>query len=187
MGMTLALIFGVLLTALYLVYQWALPKPIPGIPYDRDAARSLRGNLPEILEFTKTHGRLRPWFMTQLYKHNAPMVQFWLLPLSKPCVILADYQETQDILLRRTKEFDRGQRGADVFNAVVPDHHIAMTSSDPRFKGNKELVKDLMTPSFLNEVCYQTYHWWVAIVANNTRSPPRKYTPRRCDWWTYGL
>ncbi|KAH8198801.1 hypothetical protein TruAng_007024 [Truncatella angustata] len=27
-----------------------------------------------------------------------------------------------------------------------------MTSTDPRFKGNKELVRDLMTPTFLNEV-----------------------------------
>lgn len=156
MTMAWTVICAVLLAALYLLYQWALPKPIPGIPYDLSAARSLRGNLPDIMAYAKANGRLRPWFLTQLAKHNAPLVQFWLSPLSKPILILADFQECQDILMRRTKEFDRGKRSTDVFGTVVPEHHIAMTSSDPRFKGNKELVKDLMTPSFLNEVCRQT-------------------------------
>lgn len=149
-----ALIFGIVVLILYLLYQWALPKPIPGIPYDSHAIKLLRGNLPDLLAYRKAHGRLRPWFVEHALKHKSPLVQFWMVPLSKPVVILTDYQETQDVLVRRVKEFDRGRRSADVFHGVVPNHHIAMTSSDPRYKINKELVRDLMAPSFLNEVCH---------------------------------
>ncbi|KAI1870303.1 uncharacterized protein JN550_005231 [Neoarthrinium moseri] len=147
-----AFAISILIAAGFLLYQWALPRPIPGVPYDYDAARNLRGNLPEMLAYAKANGRLRPWFTSHTLKHKAPLVQFWMIPFTKPMLVLADYQEAQDILLRRTKEFDRGQRGADVFHGVVPNHHIAMTSADPRFKRNKELVRDLMAPGFLNEV-----------------------------------
>lgn len=147
------LIISVAIVSLYLVYCWALPKPIPGIPYDAHAARDLRGSLPDILRYKKDNGRLRPWFVEQTFRHRSPIVQFWMVPFTKPVLIVSDYQEAQDILLRRTKEFDRGQRGADVFHGVVPNHHISMTSTDPRFKVNKELVRDLMAPGFLNEVC----------------------------------
>lgn len=144
---------GVFIAVLYLLYSWALPKAIPGIPYDSHVTRNLTGSMPDLFAYVKKHGRLRPWFIEQTLKHRSPLVQFWMGPFTKPFVIVADYQETQDMLLRRTKEFDRGQRGADVFHGVVPSHHIAMTSTDPRFKGNKELVRDLMSPSFLNDVC----------------------------------
>lgn len=32
------------------------------------------------------------------------------------------------------------------------NHHIGMRTWDPQFKANRELVKDLMTPNFLNTV-----------------------------------
>jgi hypothetical protein len=147
-----SLIIALGIALLYLLHQWALPKPIPGIPFDLHATRDLRGSLPDLLAYHKANGRLRPWFVEQSLKHASPMVQFWMAPLSKPSVIVTDYQEAQDVLLRRPKEFDRGRRSADVFHGVVPNHHIAMTSSDPRYKPNKELVRDLMAPSFLNEV-----------------------------------
>lgn len=151
--MVAVLIISIVLVVLYMVYQWALPRPIPGIPYDSHAVKDVRGNMPDVLAYKKANGRLRPWFVELALKHQSPIVQLWIVPLGKPVVILADYQEAQDVLLRRGKEFDRGRRGADVFHGVVPNHHISMTSSDPRYKVNKELVRDLMAPSFLNEVC----------------------------------
>lgn len=150
--MASSLVVGVGVAVLYLFYQWALPKPLAGIPYDPDAARSLLGNVPAILGHEKIHGRIRSWFITENTKHKAPLVQFWRSPFSKPALILSDYQEAQDILLRRTKEFDRSQRSADVFFGLVPDHHISMTTKDHRFKGNKEVVRDLMAPAFLHDV-----------------------------------
>lgn len=153
------ILFPIALTVclLYLCYRWALPKPIPGIPYDESASRNIFGNLPEIREFVRKNGRLRPWLSSHPIRHKSPITQIWTNPFKNPSLIISDFQESQDILLRRTKEFDRSQRSVDFFAGIVDNHHIAMRSADPRFKLNKELVKDLMTPAFLNEVCIVCY------------------------------
>ena len=138
---------------LYLVYRWALPKPIPGIPYDEGAARSLLGSLPDMIAYVRKNRRIRPWITEHPIWHNSAITQFWPRPFKKPAIIISDFQESHDILLRRTKEFDRSPATAAIFQGTVGNHHIAMETHDPRFKGNKELVKDLMSPSFLNNVC----------------------------------
>ncbi|KXJ89997.1 cytochrome P450 [Microdochium bolleyi] len=139
-------------SALYFGYAWALPTPIPGIPYDKSASRSLLGSLPELSAYIKKHGRLRPWLVGHSKRHGSVLTQFWMGPFAKPTLILADFQESRDILLRRSKEFDRSSRSISIFSGPIGHHHIAMRSSDPRFKSNKELVRDLMTPAFLHQV-----------------------------------
>ncbi|RYC54998.1 hypothetical protein CHU98_g11212 [Xylaria longipes] len=140
-----------ILAALYFAYRWALPKPIPGIPYDDSAKKSLFGNLPEMISMLRTTGKTRPFFLEHPKKHNSALTQVWMGPLQKPGLILSDFRESSDILLRRTREFDRGPFNTSTFASVVPNHHIAMSSWDPRFKGNKDLIRDLMTPNFLHE------------------------------------
>ncbi|KAI0486964.1 cytochrome P450 [Xylaria cf. heliscus] len=141
-----------IVAALYLTYRWALPKPIPGIPYDESAKNSLLGSLPEIISTLRTTGKMRPLFIDQLKKQNSALTQIWMGPLTKPVLLLSDFRETQDILLRRTREFDRGPMTTSAFAGIIPNHHIAMSSRDPRFKGNREVIRDLMAPNFLNEV-----------------------------------
>ncbi|KAK7946580.1 uncharacterized protein PG986_010901 [Apiospora aurea] len=140
------------LALLYSLYGWALPKPIPGIPYEATATKSLWGNMSEIMAFKKRHGEVRPWFARQAVRHRAPLTQAWLTPFSRPVLILSDYREAQDVFLRRSRDFFRGPRSCDAFHGSIPEHHIAMMSADPRFKRNKELVRDLMTPGFLHDV-----------------------------------
>ncbi|KAG6022461.1 hypothetical protein E4U19_005006 [Claviceps sp. Clav32 group G5] len=53
-------------------------------------------------------------------------------------------------MARRTKEFDRAWLNIDEFSPFTPDHHVAMMSSDPRYKANRELVKGLMSPGTLS-------------------------------------
>ncbi len=93
-----------------------------------------------------------PWMISQNAKLDAPLVQFFGMPFAKPTLILSDFRESQDILLRRTKEFDRSSMTIGSLGTVIPDAHIAMRSADTRFKGNKELLRDLMSPGFLNKV-----------------------------------
>ncbi|KXJ95125.1 putative cytochrome P450 [Microdochium bolleyi] len=150
-AVTSAVTVGVL-TLLYLLRQWALPKPLPGIPFNEAAAKIVLGDAAEIRQIKASGGRARVWFGQQTVKHNSPIAQAFLTPFGKPAVILSDYREAQDILLRRGKEFDRASRNVEAFQGVVPWHHIAMTTSDPQFKKNRELVKDLMTHQFLNTV-----------------------------------
>lgn len=139
--------------ALYFAYQWALPKPIPGIPYNRESTSSILGDLPALMRYLAQHGEMWPWIPEQTTKLNSPVIQIFARPLSKPWVFLADFKESQDILTRRYKEFDRSNFLADFFHGPSPEFHLRFKSADPRFKQHRNLVGDLMTPTFLNEVC----------------------------------
>jgi hypothetical protein len=147
-----ALGIAIIVLLAFFTYRSALPKPIPGIPYDERAAKNLFGSLPEMISYLMKNGVVIPWIAGHNAKHHAPLVQFFGMPFSKPALILSDFQESQDILLRRTKDFDRSSRSIKSFRGSIPDHHLAMQSADPRFKGNKELVRDLMSPTFLADV-----------------------------------
>lgn len=140
-----------LLTITYVAYQQALPKPIPGIPYNPASANSLLGDLPELFKQLKA-GDLRGFFSGMTSRLDSPIVQFFGRPFSKPVIIISDFRTAQDILLRRNKEFDRPGSQIDTLRGVIPNHHISMLTSDPQFRKNRELVKDLMTPNFLHAV-----------------------------------
>lgn len=56
MGITLfsvevAFVSSVLIVVLYVAYRAVLPKPLPGIPYNREAANSLLGDIPEMMRY----------------------------------------------------------------------------------------------------------------------------------------
>jgi hypothetical protein len=137
---------------LYLVYQWALPKPIPGIPYNEASKRRLLGDVPDMIAHVNKTQTIWPWVSAQALKLNSPIIQLWTRPFAKPWVMVYDFQESQDILLRRTKEFDRAKFFGDLFLGLLPNHHLTKQSSDPGFKHNRALLKDLMTPGFLHAV-----------------------------------
>lgn len=48
---TIPVIVAIIATCLYLVYRSLLPKPLPGIPYNRDAATKLFGDVPEMMSY----------------------------------------------------------------------------------------------------------------------------------------
>jgi hypothetical protein len=145
-------IIAALVSLLYVVYRRALPKPLPGIPYNQGALGTLLGDASELRAIKMQGGRPRAWFGEQAVRHQSPLVQAFLAPFSKPSLILSDFREANDILLRRSKEFDRGGRNLAALGGVIKYHHIGMRTSDPQFKENRNLVKDLMTPQFLNTV-----------------------------------
>ncbi|CAJ0546731.1 Ff.00g013580.m01.CDS01 [Fusarium sp. VM40] len=134
-------------TALYLLRRALLPKPIPGIPYNENAVKSLLGDIPE---FRAAPNR-REWWARQAIKHQSPLFQVFMRPFGRPWVFVADYFEASDICMRRLKEFDRADTTRDQFVGLTPAHHIIMKSSDPQFKKNKELIRDLMSVSFLQQ------------------------------------
>lgn len=143
----------VLVFNIYFLRRWALPKPLPGIPYNEESANRIFGDIPLLLKAQRYL-----WFGQMALKHKSPVFQVFRWPFSKPLVVVADFRETLDICLRRTSEFDVGPNTTEHFRQVIPGHHLTMASSDTRFKHNKMLVRDLMTPTFLNTVsmrrCY---------------------------------
>ena len=148
---SLPIFIGGVALALYLFYRWAMPSPIPGIPYNKEATKSILGDIPSMVKHVSKTQRVFDWIVQQNVKLNSPIVQIWTRPFSKPWVIVTDFRESQDILMRRTKEFDRSQFFGDIFLGLLPDHHISMKTNDS-FKAHRLLLKDLMTPAFLNEV-----------------------------------
>ncbi|OQV07635.1 hypothetical protein CLAIMM_12040 [Cladophialophora immunda] len=143
---------AVCIIILYTGYRRLLPKPIPGIPYNESATRSLFGDIPEMMNYMARTEEIWPWIAEQITKHHSPIVQVFARPFARPWVIVSDHRESSDILLRRTKEFDRSNFTADVFTGLVPEMHISMKSTEEQFKLHRNLLKDLMTPAFLHGV-----------------------------------
>ncbi|KAF5228502.1 hypothetical protein FAUST_11049 [Fusarium austroamericanum] len=144
-----ALAGGLLLVGfLYTIYRSILPRPLEGIPYNVAATKRIFGDLPEV----QAYGSLTDWLATQAVKHQSPIFQAFIRPISKPWVVVTDYYEASEICTRRFKEFDRGSASTSIFEGVVPGSQITLQSHNPQFKKNKELVRNLMTPTFLSEV-----------------------------------
>ncbi|RYP75981.1 hypothetical protein DL771_002053 [Monosporascus sp. 5C6A] len=143
-----AIVLG-FLSLLYLAYHWALPRPLPGIPYNKDALKKILGDGAEIRKIRRARGSARNWFGQPTAKHMSRLVQV-LAPFTKLVLILSDSREAQDILLRRNKEFDRASRVNGALLGVIPWRRIGMRTADPQFRRNRELVERLMTPHFLN-------------------------------------
>jgi hypothetical protein len=135
-------------TSLYILYLYLLPKPIPGIPYNPAATCSLLGDIPSLLQDAK--GSPMDWMLAQTRRHTGPICQIFIRPLGKPFVLLSDFREAQDIMMRR-KEWDRSDWSIDLLRGVAPMHHINMKTGMV-WKAHRRLLQDLMTPKFLNKV-----------------------------------
>jgi hypothetical protein len=52
------LVLGIIATALFATYHYLRPRPIPGIPYNRDAAGKLFGDIPEMMGYVMRTKRI---------------------------------------------------------------------------------------------------------------------------------
>ncbi|XDG09713.1 hypothetical protein ABKA04_009328 [Annulohypoxylon sp. FPYF3050] len=144
--------------AIVLLYHLALPKPIPGIPYNEASARNLLGDVPAMRSYMKQNegSNFITYIMNSMATLNAPLIQVFIRPFSKPLIILADFPEAHDMLVRR-KEFDRSPTLGDLVRGLVSDHHIYLPT-DAAWKSQRRLIQDLMTPSFLQNVAGPVIH-----------------------------
>ncbi|KAF4455710.1 hypothetical protein F53441_2027 [Fusarium austroafricanum] len=130
--------------ALYLAHRAIRPKPLAGIPYNKDAAGKLLGDLPEMIGYC--------WLTSLTTRHQSPIVQVFTKPGGLPWVVIADPYESQDILLRRIKDFDRCDFIAQFVGGIMPYQHSPYLSTDAQFKNNRKLINQLMAPTFINEI-----------------------------------
>ncbi|KAL2270536.1 hypothetical protein VTJ83DRAFT_2720 [Remersonia thermophila] len=145
-------VLGVALSALYFAYRALLPRPLAGIPYNRHAARSILGDVPEMVRYVVRTQKIFCWLTSLCERHQSPIVQAFINPGGLPWVIITDPYESQDILLRRGKEFDRSGFFGDVIGGILPEQHIQFESHDARFKNNRALINHLMAPTFVTTV-----------------------------------
>ena len=132
---------------LYCLYQWLLPKPIPGIAYNPEATKSLFGDVPAMIKEVSVTGEFRVWCAKQVTRMDSSICQIFIRPFSQPWILLADFRESRDILMRR-KEFDKSSFLSDGMTCMGAFHGIYKTGD--QFKSNRQLIQDLMTTSFLN-------------------------------------
>ncbi|XP_044721526.1 cytochrome p450 domain-containing protein [Hirsutella rhossiliensis] len=114
----------------YGLYQWLLPKPVPGIACNPEAIQSLLGDAPAMIREVGVTGEFRVWCAKQ------------------PWILLADFRESRDILMRR-REFDKSSFLSDGMACMGSFHGIYLTGD--KFKSNRQLIQDLMTTSFLHK------------------------------------
>ena len=132
---------------LYCLYQCLLPKPVPGIAYNPEATKSLFGDAQDMIKEVSVTGEFRVWCAKQVKKMNSPICQVFIRPFGKPWILLADFRESRDILMRR-KEFDKSSFLSDGMACMGAFHGIYNTGD--KFKANRQLIQDLMTTTFLN-------------------------------------
>ena len=148
---TYGIIGVIILLAGWLLYRAALPKPIPGIPYNKEATRNIIGDVPTFMKWYSKRPEIYAWLSSQCVKLNSPVIQVFMRPFGKPWVIVTDFREAQDIMAKRTREFDRSNFLGDLFRGILPVHHVHMPTGD-EWKAHRKLMGDTMSPSFLHDL-----------------------------------
>ncbi|KAH6974633.1 hypothetical protein BKA56DRAFT_619569 [Ilyonectria sp. MPI-CAGE-AT-0026] len=124
--------------AFYSLYLFLLPKPIPGVPYNKDATRSIMGDIPSFLENQKQGISLWRWVASQCETLQSPIIQLWVRPLSRPVVVVADFREAEDVSMRRSKEFDRANSLDHIFGPLFSQFHKLIKSNDALYKRQRK-------------------------------------------------
>ncbi|KAI0466905.1 cytochrome P450 [Xylaria cf. heliscus] len=146
-----SLLVILLAVTFYLGRRAIIPKPLAGIPYNRDAANKMFGDIPEMMSYVMRTKRIFCWLTSLTARHHSVITQAFIKPGSLPWVVVTDPFETQDILLRR-REFDRSGFFGELIGGILPEQHIQFLSSDARFKNNRNLINHLMAPTFISTV-----------------------------------
>ncbi|KAI8632916.1 cytochrome P450 [Xylariaceae sp. FL1651] len=139
------------------LHRALLPKPIPGIPYKKASARRILGDVVDIAKGQMETNEMWKYVGNLSVELNSPIFQMFMRPLGKPWVVVTDFREAEDILMRRQGEFDRSTFLGEVFGPLLPNNHVWMPS-DERFRAHRHLLRDTMSPGFLNGVVAPSIH-----------------------------
>lgn len=151
---TSIVVLGAGVALVYIVYLLALPKPLPGIPYNKHSAKRFLGDIPEFAALQNAGYTARRFWTDLAVTQESPITQCFLGPFAKPAIIISDFREAQDLMVRRGKDLGRGRLNREVWRGIIPEHFIGMENHDKRIKDTKGLMNDLMTPKFLHEVSF---------------------------------
>lgn len=83
MSLYSSLLWTSVLAVLYIGYRAALPKPLPDIPYDHDAASKLFGDVPEMMSYVRRTKRIFVRVLMDLISNlHSPNITIELTPYS---------------------------------------------------------------------------------------------------------
>ncbi|CEJ81828.1 hypothetical protein VHEMI01938 [[Torrubiella] hemipterigena] len=145
-------IVGLAVTGSVAFVIWkAYPKPIAGVPYHKKSARSILGDIPRLSQSLKKTQDFVKYIVDEAEVFQGPIFQLFLSPFSSPTIVIVDYEETRDIMLHRTGEFDRSKRVQEVFRPIIGTNQFVLDSGET-WKLHRRLVQDTMSPAFLRDV-----------------------------------
>ncbi|KAI1132294.1 cytochrome P450 [Nemania abortiva] len=136
----------VLCLSVYGVRQWFLPKPLPGIPYNEEATRSIWG---DSVELRGDPSGLARWCSKQLAKHGSPITQALMGPFETPIVLVGDTAQVREKLMGHS-DFDRSVYIIDRF-PLFGEFHLNMLTGDA-WRTSRGWLKDLLAPHYLHDV-----------------------------------
>ncbi|KAI9687173.1 MAG: hypothetical protein M1822_002584 [Bathelium mastoideum] len=146
-----------LLTLGLLGYCALLPKPIPGIPYNKASTKRILGDAPDVMKWKEETGEIWSYIRKLAIELDSPIIQMFMRPYAKPWVIINDFRESLDIQIYRSNEFDRGGFLGDIFKPLLPGNHVWMPTND-QFRANRQLMRDTMSPTFLHRIIGPRIH-----------------------------
>lgn len=147
-----ALLLAVLLTLALKLYTLSFHRrPHPGIPYNPHSSRRFLGDIPSLIADSATIGDPAKVTFHQFAKLSSPIIQLFLVPLTRPWVFISDPREVEDILSNRTKEFDKAPAMAEVFKPLIPGGSICKTDYG-QWKAQSRLWTDVISLGFLQDV-----------------------------------
>lgn len=97
--------------------------------------------VPEMMAYVFRTQRVFCWLTSLTTRHRSAMVQAFVKPFgARPWVVVTDPHESQDLLLRRTREFDRSGFFGELIGGILSEQHIQFLSGDVRFRDNRRLI-----------------------------------------------
>ncbi|KAK3687898.1 cytochrome P450 [Podospora appendiculata] len=126
-----AYIVGGVFVALYFAYRAALPKPLPGIPYNKDAASRLFGDVPEMMSYVMRTKRIFCWLAAQTTRHQNAIVQVFIKPMSLPWVVHIQFQSADA----------RFKNNRNLINHLMAPTFISQVSAPELYNSVSTLIK----------------------------------------------
>ncbi|KAJ4423613.1 hypothetical protein N0V82_001781 [Gnomoniopsis sp. IMI 355080] len=135
-----------------------MPKPYPGIPYNKESLARITGDIPNLMPIIEaTNEFSNTLFTVTTQKLGVPIAQLLFPGIRKPMVIVEDAREIEDILLRRNKEFDKAPMAVDMFAPMFPHSTLAQYTT-PALRAQKRLWQDVMNTEFLRKAAAPNIH-----------------------------
>lgn len=157
MAPVLAGILFVVVLTLWGLYRFArpwlfYPRVLPGLPHNRQNARRLWGDMPDVGAFAAATNCTQSEAVFAVVNQRSPVAQVLTPRLFMPqaVVVVDDPREVEDILRRRGREFDRSVMTAAFFAPLLPRASIAQFTT-PALKAQKKLWAEAVSPDFVRK------------------------------------
>lgn len=137
----------------YILRLIFIPKPLPGIPYNKLSYLLPWGDLVSLGISFFARGEVFAWFNAQSHHHRSPLFQAFIpsFSVSSPVLVVTDPVEVREIVTRRLSSIDRSRLMGLWFGLLAPGASIGM-SSGACFRALRWAWNSMLSPVFLGSV-----------------------------------